>query len=54
MPLAIFLAVTGGLCYVFIKGIGPDWLRVIIMFVLIGTVLVIATIGMRQHWKDTA
>ena len=52
LPLMVFLAVASGLLYVFLAGIGPDWLRVIIMFVLVSAVLVIAAMGWREHWKD--
>jgi len=52
LPLIIFLAVTGSLLYVVLTGIGPDWLRAIIALGLVGTVLVIAAVGWREHWKD--
>lgn len=53
LPLGVFLAVMGVPLYVFINGIGPDWLRLIIMFMLAGAVLVIAGIGLRDHLRDT-
>ena len=52
LPLVIFLTVIGTLLYVLLNGIGPEWLRVIIMFVLVGAVLVIAGIGLRAHLRD--
>jgi len=52
LPLIIFLAVTGSLLYVVLTGIGPDWLRTIIALGLVGTVLVIAVVGWREHCKD--
>ena len=53
LPLVIFLAVVGVLSYVILAGIGPVWLRAVIMFVLVGTVLVIAGLGLRDHLRDT-
>lgn len=52
LPLAVLLAVMGVLLYVFINCIGPEWLRLIIVFLLVGAVLVITGIGLRGHLRD--
>lgn len=52
LPLAVFLAVLGVLLYILLNGIGPEWLRVVIVFVLVGVVLCIVGIGLRGHLRD--
>ena len=54
LPLVVFLAVMVALLYVFLNGIGPEWLRAIIMFVMVGAVLVVAGVGLRDWLRDTA